>query len=322
MPTHAQNEFDWSRGRQLAILRGANLPAVKVDSRNVGCRTLKAVFLAIDSRAGKSGVCYAAAATLAADAGLSTRSVERALAGLRLLSLILETPVRRGRSTCIDRRICFANLADHEPAPPADADDHDSHRTGYGVKNTVHTEPGAVHTEPGARSHRTAFAFTPNGVRTKGKEGQMKESKEGAAGGFLEIDSAEGNTIDADQLIEGATLDRLFRQAVHSGHLTDCDASRLLAFGFGCRCHRRRRDLDNPVGFFLYGLARGREWLLDQVDDTHDRKQAVQILKRLRGDQGPTTAPKADPDAGHLRDFEQERHRQRAALAAEFGGLR
>lgn len=129
-----QTEFDFARGRQLAILRESQLPPTNIGSRNVSGRTMKSLLLAIDSRAGKSGNCWASAATLAADCGISTRSAERALKGLQTLSLIIETPIRRGRSTCHDRRICWVNLLDHlpdagsqpgsEPADPGSETNH------------------------------------------------------------------------------------------------------------------------------------------------------------------------------------------------------
>lgn len=326
-----QIEFDFTRARQLAAIRSAILPKVSIGSRNVSGSTMKAVLMAIDSRAGKCGECWASAATLATDCGLSLRTVERALVGLRNLSLIVERRVRRGRSWCKNRRICFANLLDFE-ATGTDESPPFTPTRGRSENSTaepVHTDPGSIHTDQGARSHRPGRPFTPTRGRSKRTEGQIEESIEAATAapnGFLEMSGRE-RAVDVEALIDATFLDEVHRQAVAAGSLPDSDAARMAVFGFGVRCRRHRAKLRNPVGFFFHGVRKGLEWLLAQVDDEHDRERGRKLINALRAESDGLPTERSSDLVDELglyqseRDFDQERDRQRAALAAEFGGI-
>lgn len=90
-----QREIDWTRARQLAILRDCRLPAVRVAdgsgrTKLVPATSLKLLLRTLDDH---GRVCFAAAATLAAETGMSVSSVRRCLDGLEQLGVV-----------CVERR--------------------------------------------------------------------------------------------------------------------------------------------------------------------------------------------------------------------------
>lgn len=309
-----QKEFDFSRARQLALIRSADLIAVEVDGRKVSPAAMKAVLMAVDSRCGKSGRCFASAATLAGDCGLSRRTVQRALDGLRRLQLLVEEKVRRGRSTVIFRRICFANLVDFERIDTIGADADESGADAG--DESVHGATGALSRRNQDRSRRNQRTFTAQRLRPKGKEGQIEESVKGktaSPSGFLNL--FPGEKISEYDLRKPAFLERVYRRCVDERGFKDAESVRLTIYGFGLRCFRKRRQLREAVGWFVMGVGnRSYEWLLKQVDDEHDREAARNLIKHMQRGPDPPKSDLAAVDADAA--FFRERDRQLAALAA------
>lgn len=110
-----QTQFDFSRGEQLALLREAVLPDCHVSegARSIAVKAdgSKAVLRVIDDYAGKSGVCWASAATIARAANMSLRKCSRCLAVLEHQLGLITRDENDGGGAVIHRRIVWSELA-------------------------------------------------------------------------------------------------------------------------------------------------------------------------------------------------------------------
>jgi hypothetical protein len=102
--------IDYDRGTQLAMLRDAELPAL----RGVSAVTAKAVLRIIDDHARRAGECWATQETIRQQIGArSIKTVKRAIAALVDLSLITcdRRSLHRGRMSCNHYKIVWSELA-------------------------------------------------------------------------------------------------------------------------------------------------------------------------------------------------------------------
>lgn len=107
-----QQELDFPRGEQLALLRAAVLPAT-VRTKHGGVRgsLLKSVLKAIDDH-GRGRQCYVKAETLKIEVGCSLAQVKRAIEALESMSLICRERKRTPKGpSCNHYRIVWNELA-------------------------------------------------------------------------------------------------------------------------------------------------------------------------------------------------------------------
>jgi hypothetical protein len=114
VPDASQVDIDWDRARQLAAIRNAALPCVRVQegSRHVLVKpmAMKAILKTIDDH-GRGREAWLAYETIATESGCSPRTAKRAVAGLDLLSLIcIRTPRSRREEPCNHYRIVWSEL--------------------------------------------------------------------------------------------------------------------------------------------------------------------------------------------------------------------
>ena len=92
-----QRRFDFPRGAQLAALRALRLPdGIPRSGSKVRASTLLAVLRVIDDRSGKNGEQWWDQGTIGTQAGLSSRTVSKAMQVLESMDLITKTDTRRG----------------------------------------------------------------------------------------------------------------------------------------------------------------------------------------------------------------------------------
>jgi hypothetical protein len=92
-----QRRFDFPRGAQLAALRALRLPdGIPRSGSNVRASTLLAVLRVIDDRSGKNGEQWWDQGTIGKQAGISSRTVSKAMQVLESMDLIAKTDTRRG----------------------------------------------------------------------------------------------------------------------------------------------------------------------------------------------------------------------------------
>ncbi len=323
-----QLKIDYVRGEQVGLLRAARIPPTDPgDGRQVAEPTLKAVLVAIDSRAGKSGTCWASLDTLASDTGLSRRTISRALKALDTLALLVTTTERDGRRWITHRRICWGNLADLPPAPIRSESNAPVRSATGAVRSAtgaVRSATGAVRREPRHTSEGTTTHFGGNHVPPKyslrGQEEHEEESTIRPHGEFLKSCGGEGKTLrpglEPADLTNLDVLEDLWEIATGRGVLPDTDGWRLTFFALAFRCHRKRSGLSNPWGFFHAVLFSGPAAILKQVDDDQDRKWAKAALDRLDGrEPARPPSPGTDPDAVAAWEFERHRQDQQKRLA-------
>jgi hypothetical protein len=112
-----QRRFDFSRGAQLAALRALRLPdGIPRSGSKVRASTLLAVLRVIDDRAGKNGAQWWDQATLGKQAGISSRTVSKAMQVLESMNLIEKIDTRRGGARRLVVSINWQTVfADREP---------------------------------------------------------------------------------------------------------------------------------------------------------------------------------------------------------------
>lgn len=319
-----QQTFDHVRGSQIALLRECEIPAVVAnDGRPVSGRSMKSVLLAIDSRAGKSGTCWASLDTLALDVGLKRRTIIRAMQGLRTLGLVIES-IDPTDSRIHHRRICFANLEDFRAKLERRSRSIDG--------STMPPSTGATGAKIGATRTATGATGAMIGA-TSNTQRDIKrtEGKERIHGGgpdeFLEMPGGRGWTLRPGIAVEDLNNPEAVQQLwelVLQDPMTaplyrDREEDRRLVFALAHRMYRKRRELKNPIGMFLKLVQQGREALHRQRDDAHDGPWARKAVRHLDGvPQQPAAAAFTDPRAVELRDHEAARSQQAAALRAAF----
>jgi hypothetical protein len=283
---------------------------------SIYCSALHSVLREISSRAGVSGTCWVSNETLARDTKLSLSQVKRVLKGLRQLSLIVEHTERVGRLTRHHKRVAFANLKDFVK----------EQRELFCEPEEVLTGQREVLTgQRGAVDRSTWRCLTGQQLATKIKGREIKDSIEGD--GILEnrekvVDAAISIT-ERQQLADPECVQQLWLLTLRTYPqlFANNEFCRLRFFAWAAHCWKHWAALQNPAGFFVSLLRKGRDALAMQINDASDIPQAKRMLAELEGQvlvgsaQHQATALDADwhQDADQRR---QELQRQAAALAA------
>lgn len=311
MADKIQKTFDHVRGEQIATLRECQLPSVVVpDGSQVSGRSLKATLYAIDSRAGKSGTCWASIDTLAHDSGIRRRTMIRALQGLRALGLLIESDDERD-ARIKHRRICWTNLADFRSSNQCQTDTNLTKSTGASLTRT-----SASNARTGASLTRTSASSNTQRVH-KEQKGNKESTRD------IQISEEEGRrrwrlrpAIDVADLVDPEQVEELFQELLThertSGKFLDCDDDRLRFYAFCHAVHRKRHQFRFPLIFLHQQLERGRGAISsDHVDDAHDVAWARRVLReRYTPVLAATEAPRSpvfDAEAQEVQTFERRR---------------
>ena len=193
-----QQQLDFDRGSQLALLRDAQLPArTAKDGRGVSAAVQKAVLRVIDDH-GRGSEAWIGYETIAAESSHGVRTVKRAVEALIAASLLIAQPRRCPAGVVVNHyRIVWSELAllrrTRDQAPPAPAQ--------HGAPAIGHV-PAAV---PLA-SPVTRVAFGNQAGRTSGATSIDEPAERSPGGDFAPERSATRTDRSATRTDRSATM--------------------------------------------------------------------------------------------------------------------
>ncbi|TWT48203.1 hypothetical protein KOR42_39930 [Thalassoglobus neptunius] len=276
-----QQTFDWKRSRQLRVLRECKLNSVRLrDGTSVSAFAMKSLLRVIDGRAGHASTCWASIDTMAMEMGCHRRTVQRAMAALRELCLIIESPQRIGSKTVQHRRIVWPNLEDFVPIKETTATGSDTSETSGGGSTAAadHQQPAERIEQP--QRHQPAGTPQPSAYQTKATTADGTRTFHGAE---RRTSTADGfPVVGLNGLADPQLVQRCVDWAQLRGHLPRTEDARLAAFALAARMHRKRKQILNAPGFWKHCIQQGLAAVRGQLDDQHDWPAGRQLLEELQ----------------------------------------
>ena len=318
-----QTTIDWVRVQQLQAIQQAQLPTYRLDDgRGVSPAACKAVLVAIDRHAGKTGTCWASLDTLATETQLGRRTVARACRALEAQRLLVVDRRNVGGIWQVHRRIAWANLEDLRPAAePESTECHERPTECHQAPTECHQAPTECHQAPRLSATVAPERFTERPVNGAIKTSQRAPRPRGV-GEVLEIRGkwCLRRGIKPRELQDPGQLQALHAAAADRGLVTADDAGRLLFFALARYCWRawRRGAVGDCVALLhrlLDGTHRatcGRPWW-QQIANTDEDWARAAIA---RSDPDPAAGPRPTAEQAESdQRAEQARERERQLRA-------